>query len=130
MVAFSEVVTGYPSGGMPMLALNDGGAATYTGGSGSNSLIFSLRLRLAKNTSDLTVTAFNLNGATVRDAQGNDANLAGFLTNPSRTINHRHGCEAYRSSATEVTDDVLPCNGPSWLEWQKHTELHDPDRSR
>src|SRR5262245_17032110 len=40
-VAFSEAVTVNTSGGAPTLALNDGGAATYTSGSGSNSLIFS-----------------------------------------------------------------------------------------
>src|SRR5262249_19649887 len=39
-VAFSEAVTVNTSGGTPTLALNDGGAATYTSGSGSNSLIF------------------------------------------------------------------------------------------
>src|SRR5205085_843262 len=70
------------SGGTPALALNDGGAATYTGGSGSNSLTFSYTVTAGQNTPDLTVTAFNLNGATVRDAAGNNANLAGAVTNP------------------------------------------------
>src|SRR5260370_24077175 len=82
-VAFSEAVTVNTSGGTPTLALNDGGAATYTGGSGSDSLIFSYTVAAGQNTSDLTVTAFNLNGATVRDAAGDDANLAGAVTNPS-----------------------------------------------
>src|SRR5262249_21172470 len=61
-VAFSEAVTVNTSGGTPTLALNDGGAATYTSGSGSNSLIFSYTVAAGQNTSDLTVTAFNLNG--------------------------------------------------------------------
>src|SRR5262249_36576751 len=52
-VAFSEAVTVNTSGGMPTLALNDGGAATYTGGSGSNSLIFSYTVLAGRNTSDL-----------------------------------------------------------------------------
>src|SRR5262249_8526980 len=85
-VAFSEAVTVKTSGGTPALALNDGGVATYTSGSGSNSLAdsltFSYTVAAGQNTSDLTVTAFNLNGATVRDAAGNNANLAGAVTNP------------------------------------------------
>src|SRR2546430_12556465 len=85
-VAFSEAVTVNTSGGTPTLALNDGGAAIYTSGSGSNSLIFSYTVATGQNTSDLTVTALNLNGATVRDAAGNDANLAGAVTNPSGTL--------------------------------------------
>src|SRR5260370_9286334 len=63
-VAFSEAVTVNTSGGTPTLALNDGGAASYTSGSGSNSLIFSSTVAAGQNTSDLTLTAFNLNGAT------------------------------------------------------------------
>jgi large repetitive protein len=39
-----------------------------------------------QNTSDLTVTAFNLNGATVKDGAGNAANTAGAVTNPSGTL--------------------------------------------
>ena len=69
-VAFSNAVTVNTSGGTPTLALNDGGAATYTGGSGSNSLIFSYTVAAGQNTSDLTVTAFNLNGATSGTQQG------------------------------------------------------------
>src|SRR5262249_58531848 len=41
-VAFSEAVTVNTSAGTPTLALNDGGVATYTSGSGSNSLADSL----------------------------------------------------------------------------------------
>src|SRR2546430_17237885 len=49
-VAFSEAVTVNTSGGTPTLALNDGGAATYTSGSGSNSLIFSYTVAAGQNT--------------------------------------------------------------------------------
>src|SRR5262249_9498927 len=56
-VAFSEAVTVNTSGGTPTLALNDGpgGVATYTSGSGSNSLTFSYTVAAGQNTSDLTV---------------------------------------------------------------------------
>ena len=37
----SEAVTVNTTGGTPTLTLNDGGTATYTGGSGSNALTFS-----------------------------------------------------------------------------------------
>src|SRR2546430_11711521 len=53
-VAFSEAVTVNTSGGTPTLALNDGGAATYTSGSGSNSLIFSYTVaRSEEHTSEI-----------------------------------------------------------------------------
>ena len=54
------------AGGTPTLSLNDGGTASYTGGSGSTALTFSCTVAAGQNTADLAVTAFNLNGATVR----------------------------------------------------------------
>src|SRR5258707_10997888 len=80
----SEVVT--VAGGTPTLTLNDGGTATYTGGSGTNALTFSYTVGAGQNTSDLTVTAFNLNGSTVKDGAGNAANTAGAVTVPSGTL--------------------------------------------
>ena len=72
-VAFSEAVT---VDGTPTMVLNDGGTATYVGGSGGTDLIFSYTVAAGENTADLAVTSFNLNGATVRDAAGNAASLA------------------------------------------------------
>ena len=69
--------------GTPTLTLNDGGTATYTGGTGTNALTFSYTVGMGQNTSDLAVTAINLNSATVHDGAGNAANLAGALTNPA-----------------------------------------------
>ena len=43
------------------LTLNDGGTATYTGGSGTNALTFSYTVAAGQNTSDLAATAVNLN---------------------------------------------------------------------
>ena len=64
----SEAVTVNTSGGTPTLTLNDGGTATYTGGSGTNALTFSYTVAAGQNTSDLTETAVNLNGAAIQMA--------------------------------------------------------------
>jgi hypothetical protein len=82
----------------------------YTGGSGSNSLIFSYTVAAGQNTSDLTITAFNLNGATVRDGAGNDANLAGAVTNPSGILTIDTVAPGI-PIISQVTDDVLPVTG-------------------
>ena len=80
----SEAVT--VAGGTPTLTLNDGGTATYSGGSGTSALTFSYTVAAGQNTSDLAVTAFNANSATVKDGAGNAANLGGAVTNPSGTL--------------------------------------------
>ena len=69
----NEAVT--VAGGTPTLILNDGGAATYTGGSGSNALTFSYTVGAGQNTSSLAATAVNLNSATIKDSAGSAANL-------------------------------------------------------
>ena len=58
------------------MALNDGGTATYTSGSGTSALTFSYTVAAGQNTPDLAVTAVNLNGATISDGAGNAANLS------------------------------------------------------
>ena len=80
----SEAVT--VAGGAPTLTLNDGGTATYSGGSGTSALTFSYTVGAGQNTPDLTVTAVNLNAATVTDGAGNAANLAAAVTNPAGTL--------------------------------------------
>ena len=64
------------AGGTPTLTLNDGGTATYTGGSGTSALTFSYTVAAGQNTAALTVTAVNLNSATITDGAGNAANLS------------------------------------------------------
>ena len=64
------------AGGTPTLTLNDGGTATYTGGSGTNALTFSYTVGAGQNTADLAATAVNLNAATITDGAGNAANLS------------------------------------------------------
>src|SRR5262249_52173803 len=74
------------------------------------SLIFSYTVLAGQNTSDLTVTAFNLNGATVRDGAGNNANLAGAVTNPSGILIIDTVAPGV-PIISQVTDDVLPLTG-------------------
>ena len=76
-IAMTEDVT--VAGGTPTLTLSDGGTATYTGGSGNNVLTFSYTVAVGQNTTDLAVTAVNLNGATIADDNGNNAVLAGSM---------------------------------------------------
>ena len=73
-LTLSEAVT--VAGGTPTLTLNDGGIATYAGGSGTNALTFSYTVGAGQNTSALAATAVNLNSATVTDGAGNAANLS------------------------------------------------------
>ena len=86
-VNMSAAVTVNTTGGTPTLTLNDGGAATFVGGSGTTALTFSYTVAAGQNTPDLIVSAFNLNGATVKDAAGNVANLSGATNNnPAGTL--------------------------------------------
>ena len=75
-VTFSEAVT--VTGGTPTLALNDGGVAVLTGGSGTNTLTFSYKVGASdKSLTGLAVTGLNLNGAAIADAAGNTATVTG-----------------------------------------------------
>ena len=59
------------AGGTPSFALNDGGTATYVGGSGTTALAFSHIVQAGQNAADLAGTSLALNGATIKDAAGN-----------------------------------------------------------
>src|SRR6185437_16074932 len=74
------------SGGTPTLTLNDGGTATYSGGSGTNALMFSYTVAAGQNTPDLSVTAVNLNSASIINGAGTAANLTGAVSNPIGTL--------------------------------------------
>jgi large repetitive protein len=82
-VAMSGNVTVNTTGGTPTLSLNDLGTATYQSGSGTSALTFTYTVAAGQNTSDLAVTAFNLNGATITDGAGNAATMTGVVTNPA-----------------------------------------------
>ena len=83
-VTLSEAVT--VAGGTPTLVLNSGGTASYVGGSGTDALTFSYTVVAGQDTSDLAVSSFNLNGATVQGASGDNADLSGVVTNPPGTL--------------------------------------------
>ena len=86
-VNFSQAVTVNTAGGSPRLLLNDGGIATYSGGSGSTALTFSYTVAAGQNTSDLTVSSLSLNGSTITDPATNNANLSGATNyNPAGTL--------------------------------------------
>ncbi|MBN8978627.1 MAG: phosphoesterase, partial [Rhizobiales bacterium] len=86
-VNLSAAVTVNTTGGTPTLALNDGGTASYTGGSGGTALTFSYTVAAGQNTADLIVSSLNLNGATITDGNGNAANLTGASNfNPAGTL--------------------------------------------
>jgi hypothetical protein len=71
---FTEAVT--VAGGTPTLTLNNGGTATYTGGSGTSALTFSYTVGAAQSAVSLAATAVILNGASIADDAGNNANLS------------------------------------------------------
>ena len=85
-IAMSEAVTVNTTGGRPTLTLNDGGTATYSGGSGSNALTFSYTVAAGQNTADLAVTSYNANGGAIADGAGNAATMTGVVTNPTGTL--------------------------------------------
>src|ERR1700732_313946 len=68
--------------GTPQLILNNGGMASYTAGSGSNSLAFTYTLAAGQDTADLEIAPFNPNGGAISDLGGNAASL----TNGANTI--------------------------------------------
>ena len=71
-LSFSEAVT---VTGKPTLTLNDGGVATYAGGSGSNTLTFDYTVSANDSAvPELTATTVNLNGGTIQTS-GNNALL-------------------------------------------------------
>lgn len=83
-VSFNEAVT--VAGGVPTLTLNDGGTATYLAGSGTDAITFGYTVAAGDTTADLTVTGSALNGATIQDGAGNDANLSTVSSNPTGTL--------------------------------------------
>ena len=66
--------------GTPQLALNDGGVATYAGGSGTSSLTFNYTVATGQSTAALAVTGLTMpSGAKFADAYGNTPTTAGIL---------------------------------------------------
>lgn len=64
--------------GTPLLALNNGGTASYASGSGTDTLTFSYTVASGQDTAKLdyaSTTALSLNGGTIEDAVNNPAGL-------------------------------------------------------
>ena len=92
------------AGGTPTLQLNDGGTAAYTGGSGSSTLTFSYTVQAGQNVADLGVSALNLNGATIKDASGNVADISGATNySPAGTLQIDTTAPTVSSIATSGT---------------------------
>src|SRR5262249_3789561 len=63
--------------GAPTLTLNDGGTATYAGGSGTSKLSFSHTVLAGQSAADLAVGSLDLGGGSIADGGGNAADLKG-----------------------------------------------------
>ena len=84
VVILSEAVS---VSGTPTLALNDGGSATYSSGSGTPTLTFKYTVAAGQNTPALAVTGSTLPaGASITDLAGNAADLSGALTSLSGRV--------------------------------------------
>ena len=95
-INMSEVVT--VAGGVPTLSLNNGGTASYTGGSGSNALTFSYTVGAGDDTSDLTVTR--------QPERGDGQRRSGQQRRPLGSSNQpdRHPADRY-----DRTDGAIGC---------------------
>src|SRR5439155_650791 len=83
-VNLSEAVT--VAGGTPTLSLNNGGTASYTGGSGTAALSFSYTVGAGQDSGYFAGTSFNLNGASFPTRRSSDLSLSGAATNPAGTL--------------------------------------------
>ncbi|HEY7154537.1 MAG TPA: Ig-like domain-containing protein, partial [Gemmataceae bacterium] len=72
-VTFSSVVN---VTGTPQLALNSGGTASYSSGSGTSTLTFSYTVAAGQNANPLDEASTSALSGTIKDAGGNAANLA------------------------------------------------------
>jgi hypothetical protein len=84
-VDFSTAVDVDTTGGLPTLALEGGGIAVYTGGSGSSTLTFSYTVAAGQNSADLdygSTGALTLNGGTIIDAGGSHQMASVSLATP------------------------------------------------
>lgn len=84
-VDFSGTVNVDTTGGAPTMALNSGGTATYSGGSGTSTLTFSYTVGAGENSADLDYSsnsALSLNGATITGPGGSSQNASLTLATP------------------------------------------------
>jgi hypothetical protein len=77
----SDVV--YVSGGTPVLFLNDGESATYSGGSGTDALTFTYQVMPGDNTAALAINGYNFGGASF---PGHGVDLNGIFNKLAGTV--------------------------------------------
>jgi hypothetical protein len=85
-LAMSEGVVVNTAGGSPTVTLNDGETATYDPGASNAStgtLVFDYRVVSQDQTPALEITQVNLNGASVQDADGVNADFSAALNFPA-----------------------------------------------
>ncbi|TPI40037.1 glycoside hydrolase family 16 protein [Mesorhizobium sp. B3-1-6] len=102
-LGFNEAVA---VSGTPTLSLNNGATATYVGGSGTGALNFRTTVASTDtNTSALAITGVNLpNGASIKDASGVAANLAGAV----KTFSGLHVATSSTAPSTPTTTPTTP----------------------
>ena len=84
-VTMTEPVT--VTGGTPTLILSDGATAFYDAAvSTPTSLVFVAAVTAGQNSPDLAIAGSSLNGATITDGAGNEADLIGVAINPPETL--------------------------------------------
>jgi len=95
--------------GTPTISLNDGGTATYSGGSGTSALAFTYTVAAGQSTSALAISSLNLTGSSVTDSAGNALSLSGVnLGTPSGVQVNGASSGGGTSSATNTTTGGTP----------------------
>ncbi|RZA26793.1 MAG: LamG domain-containing protein [Proteobacteria bacterium] len=107
-IQFSEAVV---VTGIPVLALNSGGSASFTSGSGTNTLIFTYTVGSGNAAADLdqtNVSALTLAGGTIKDQAGNDANRTLPAGGGNNTIGELKSIVIDTATPTTVTSVTSP----------------------
>jgi len=118
IVTFNEVVNVNTSGGIPQLLLETGiidQSANYISGSGTNQLTFRYNVQNGDSTTDLDYAssfALNLNGASIKDIENNDAVLSLPVTGTPGSLGANHNivinCNITLSA---IVQSDVSCNG-------------------
>ncbi len=103
------------TGGTPGLTLNDGGTATYDPAASNlatGTLGFDYTPGTGVETTSLNIASVNLNGATIKDLNGNAADFAG---DPDMPVQLQVGPATVNAVATSLIGDLLPGQSMNFL---------------